>query len=89
MRWKLQYLSGTKFSFSFNFFLFFIRFDAAMQIFEKVSIQRCEGASVDEDGFDRLGSKAVYAFIYPNFMVNRCAIIQSIISPNEGLMFIQ
>ncbi|KAG1363532.1 putative Choline monooxygenase, chloroplastic [Cocos nucifera] len=40
-------------------------------IFEKVSIQRCEGASVDEDGFDRLGSKAGYAFIYPNFMVNR------------------
>nr|XP_010927268.1 choline monooxygenase, chloroplastic [Elaeis guineensis] len=40
-------------------------------IFEKVSIQRCEGASVDEVGFDRLGSKAVYAFIYPNFMVNR------------------
>ncbi|XP_008801514.1 choline monooxygenase, chloroplastic [Phoenix dactylifera] len=40
-------------------------------IFEKVSIQRCEGASVDEDDFDRLGSKAVYAFIYPNFMINR------------------
>lgn len=61
---------------------FFILCDASMQIFEKVSIQRCEGASVDEDGFDRLGSKAVYAFVYPNFMINRCAIIHFIISPN-------
>lgn len=36
-------------------------------LYEKVSIQRCDG---DED-FDRLGSKSLYAFIYPNFMVNR------------------
>ncbi|KAJ9548473.1 hypothetical protein OSB04_021016 [Centaurea solstitialis] len=36
-------------------------------IYEKVSIQRCNG---DEDS-DRLGSKSLYAFIYPNFMVNR------------------
>ncbi|XP_072978603.1 choline monooxygenase, chloroplastic isoform X1 [Typha angustifolia] len=39
--------------------------------FEKVSIQRCESASVEQDGFDRLGSKALYAFVYPNFMINR------------------
>lgn len=25
-----------------------------------------------EEGFDRLGSKALYAFVYPNFMINRC-----------------
>uniref|UniRef100_A0A803MKC3 Choline monooxygenase, chloroplastic n=1 Tax=Chenopodium quinoa TaxID=63459 RepID=A0A803MKC3_CHEQI len=37
------------------------------EIFEKVSIQRC--ASGGE--FDRLGSKALYAFVYPNFMINR------------------
>lgn len=42
-----------------------------MQIFEKVSIQRCEGGPPDKDGFDRLGSKALYAFVYPNFMINR------------------
>ncbi|KAL5549818.1 hypothetical protein UlMin_005049 [Ulmus minor] len=35
-------------------------------IFEKVSIQSCEGASTD-----RVGSKAFYAFVYPNFMINR------------------
>ncbi|KAA8522737.1 hypothetical protein F0562_009102 [Nyssa sinensis] len=41
-------------------------------IFEKVSIQRCDGDSVEsKDDFDRLGSKVLYAFIYPNFMINR------------------
>ncbi|KAG7617832.1 Rieske [2Fe-2S] iron-sulfur domain [Arabidopsis thaliana x Arabidopsis arenosa] len=41
-------------------------------IFEKVSIQECGGGSkVGEDGFDRLGSEALYAFVYPNFMINR------------------
>lgn len=42
-----------------------------MQMFEKVSVQRCESASVEQDSFDRLGSKAIYAFVYPNFMINR------------------
>ncbi|CAK9171580.1 unnamed protein product [Ilex paraguariensis] len=41
-------------------------------MFEKVSIQRCDGDQVEsEEDFDRLGSKALYAFIYPNFMINR------------------
>ncbi|XP_039119094.1 choline monooxygenase, chloroplastic [Dioscorea cayenensis subsp. rotundata] len=40
-------------------------------IFEKVSVQRCESTSVDTNDYDRLGSKALYAFIYPNFMINR------------------
>ncbi|CAH2077540.1 unnamed protein product [Thlaspi arvense] len=41
-------------------------------LFERVSIQECGGGSkAGEDGFDRLGSKALYAFIYPNFMINR------------------
>ncbi|XP_057987930.1 choline monooxygenase, chloroplastic isoform X2 [Hevea brasiliensis] len=41
-------------------------------IYEKVSIQRCEGGSAgSEDDFGRLGSKVLYAFIYPNFMINR------------------
>ncbi|KAI8571382.1 hypothetical protein RHMOL_Rhmol01G0115700 [Rhododendron molle] len=41
-------------------------------VFEKVSIQRCGGGSVEtEDKIDRLGSEALYAFIYPNFMINR------------------
>ncbi|XVE71935.1 hypothetical protein DITRI_Ditri10aG0191100 [Diplodiscus trichospermus] len=39
-------------------------------IFEKVSIQSVEGGSKDTQD-DRLGSKALYAFIYPNFMINR------------------
>ncbi|KAJ9162421.1 hypothetical protein P3X46_022197, partial [Hevea brasiliensis] len=40
-------------------------------IYEKVSIQRCEGGSTrSEDDFGRLGSKALYAFVYPNFMIN-------------------
>ncbi|XP_042496342.1 choline monooxygenase, chloroplastic [Macadamia integrifolia] len=40
--------------------------------FEKVSIQRCDGGSTEGgDGFYRLGSKALYAFVYPNFMINR------------------
>ncbi|XP_010541097.1 PREDICTED: choline monooxygenase, chloroplastic isoform X3 [Tarenaya hassleriana] len=39
---------------------------------ERVSIQECGGGSkAGEDGYDRLGSKALYAFIYPNFMINR------------------
>ncbi|CAN6451082.1 unnamed protein product [Victoria cruziana] len=41
-------------------------------IYERVSIQRCESMQTDcGDDFDRLGSKALYAFIYPNFMINR------------------
>ncbi|GMN55262.1 hypothetical protein TIFTF001_024386 [Ficus carica] len=41
-------------------------------IFEKVSIQRCEGGSTEgQTDFDRLGSQALYAFVYPNFMINR------------------
>ncbi|ESQ54249.1 hypothetical protein EUTSA_v10025251mg [Eutrema salsugineum] len=42
-------------------------------IFERVSIQECGGGSKagEKDGFDRLGSQALYAFVYPNFMINR------------------
>ncbi|CAL9227379.1 unnamed protein product [Arabidopsis halleri] len=41
-------------------------------IFEKVSIQECGGGSkIGEDGFNRLGCQALYAFVYPNFMINR------------------
>lgn len=41
-------------------------------VFEKVSIQRCDGGEVQhQEDFDRLGAKSLYAFIYPNFMVNR------------------
>ncbi|KAK1551325.1 hypothetical protein Q3G72_033967 [Acer saccharum] len=40
--------------------------------FEKVSIQRCESGCLEsKDNVDRLGSEALYAFIYPNFMINR------------------
>ncbi|XP_015889685.3 choline monooxygenase, chloroplastic isoform X2 [Ziziphus jujuba] len=39
-------------------------------IFERVSIQKCEGGSTEND-YDRLGSKALYAFVFPNFMINR------------------
>ncbi|KAL9224273.1 hypothetical protein vseg_000329 [Gypsophila vaccaria] len=42
------------------------------QIFERVSIQRCASSSSENgDDFNRLGSKALYAFVYPNFMINR------------------
>lgn len=42
------------------------------QIFEKVSIQRCDGGQAgSQEDFDRLGSKSLYAFVYPNFMINR------------------
>lgn len=42
------------------------------EIFEKVSIQRCESSTAAAaDGINRLGSKAFYAFVYPNFMINR------------------
>ncbi|WCJ42313.1 Choline monooxygenase chloroplastic [Euphorbia peplus] len=41
-------------------------------MYEKVSIQSCEGHSNGSvDGLGRLGSKALYAFVYPNFMINR------------------
>ena len=41
-------------------------------MYEKVSIQSCEGGSMDrKDDYDRLGSKVLYAFIFPNFMINR------------------
>lgn len=41
-------------------------------LFEKVSIQTCQSAELEEEeNFDRLGKNAVYAFIYPNFMINR------------------
>ncbi|KAM7473531.1 hypothetical protein LguiB_020774 [Lonicera macranthoides] len=41
-------------------------------IFEKVSIQGCDVGQVgSQDDYDRLGSNALYAFVYPNFMINR------------------
>ncbi|XP_028946979.2 choline monooxygenase, chloroplastic isoform X1 [Malus domestica] len=41
-------------------------------MYEKVSIQKCEDGSTErKNDFDRLGSKALYAFVYPNFMINR------------------
>nr|VDD40641.1 unnamed protein product [Brassica oleracea] len=44
-------------------------------LFERVSIQECGGggskAGEEDGGFDRLGSQALYAFVYPNFMINR------------------
>ncbi|KAL7599602.1 hypothetical protein Lser_V15G26990 [Lactuca serriola] len=40
-------------------------------VYEKVSIQRCDGDEAKgEEDFDKLESKSLYAFIYPNFMVN-------------------
>ncbi|KAI0511118.1 hypothetical protein KFK09_011741 [Dendrobium nobile] len=41
------------------------------RIYEKVSIQSCESAPAESNDLDRLGSKALYAFVYPNFMINR------------------
>ncbi|KAL7137124.1 hypothetical protein ABFS83_10G072300 [Erythranthe nasuta] len=44
------------------------------EMYEKVSIQSCGGNKTgdhSEEEFDRLGSKAFYAFVYPNFMINR------------------
>ncbi|GMY35273.1 choline monooxygenase, chloroplastic, partial [Fagus crenata] len=42
------------------------------KMYEKVSIQSCKGGSMDrKDDYGRLGSKVLYAFIYPNFMINR------------------
>ncbi|KAK4483759.1 hypothetical protein RD792_010961 [Penstemon davidsonii] len=42
------------------------------KMYEKVSIQSCGGNTLDsEEEFDRLGSKVLYAFVYPNFMINR------------------
>ncbi|KAM5553652.1 hypothetical protein ABKV19_025741 [Rosa sericea] len=37
----------------------------------KVSIQECEAGSKEGGNDDRLGSKVLYAFVYPNFMINR------------------
>ncbi|KAJ8765492.1 hypothetical protein K2173_014614 [Erythroxylum novogranatense] len=50
-----------------------LNFDSySTALYEKVSIQSCESGSTESEGnFDRLGSKALYAFIYPNFMINR------------------
>lgn len=37
------------------------------EVFEKVSVQSCNTG----DGSQRLGNAAFYAFVYPNFMINR------------------
>ena len=55
--------------------------EIVVKVFEKVSIQRCDGGEVQhQEDFDRLGAKSLYAFIYPNFMVNRqvCSVYCSI-----------
>uniref|UniRef100_A0A0E0E5W8 Choline monooxygenase, chloroplastic n=1 Tax=Oryza meridionalis TaxID=40149 RepID=A0A0E0E5W8_9ORYZ len=39
--------------------------------YERVSVQRCESVQAEQNDFDRLGTKAIYAFVYPNFMINR------------------
>ncbi|XP_057422414.1 choline monooxygenase, chloroplastic isoform X3 [Lotus japonicus] len=46
--------------------------DCNWKMFERASIQSCESSSEkSNDNYDRLGRKAIYAFIYPNFMINR------------------
>uniref|UniRef100_A0ACD5UIH4 Uncharacterized protein n=1 Tax=Avena sativa TaxID=4498 RepID=A0ACD5UIH4_AVESA len=39
--------------------------------YERVSVQRCGSAPAEQEDIDRLGTKATYAFVYPNFMINR------------------
>ncbi|XP_022987330.1 choline monooxygenase, chloroplastic isoform X2 [Cucurbita maxima] len=42
------------------------------EIFEAVSIQSCKGGGESKgDDYGRLGPEALYAFVYPNFMINR------------------
>lgn len=41
------------------------------EMIEKCVIQRVGSSSNKPDGFDRLGTEAFYAFIYPNFAVER------------------
>ncbi|KAL7137108.1 hypothetical protein ABFS83_10G072100 [Erythranthe nasuta] len=43
------------------------------EVYEKVSVQRCRVNNTNgrEEECDRLGSKAFYAFVYPNFMISR------------------
>ncbi|XP_038880722.1 choline monooxygenase, chloroplastic [Benincasa hispida] len=42
------------------------------EIFETVSIQSCKGGGEAKgNDYGRLGPEALYAFIYPNFMINR------------------
>ncbi|CAK9327912.1 unnamed protein product [Citrullus colocynthis] len=42
------------------------------EIFETVSIQSCKGGGESKgDDYGRLGPEALYAFVYPNFMINR------------------
>ncbi|KAK4265565.1 hypothetical protein QN277_026599 [Acacia crassicarpa] len=41
-------------------------------MFERVSIQSCESGLVKrKESYDRLGKNAIYAFVCPNFMINR------------------
>jgi choline monooxygenase len=41
--------------------------DYRTEVFERCSIQSCRGAEADE----RVGGGALYAFVHPNFMINR------------------
>ncbi|KAG0482123.1 hypothetical protein HPP92_010207 [Vanilla planifolia] len=41
------------------------------EIYEKVSIQKCASVPTQTNEPDRLASTALYAFVYPNFMINR------------------
>jgi choline monooxygenase len=41
--------------------------DYRTEVFERFSIQSCRGAQADE----RVGGGALYAFVHPNFMINR------------------
>ncbi|KAI4335339.1 hypothetical protein L6164_013993 [Bauhinia variegata] len=44
----------------------------SITMFERVSIQSCQGSSGKSlENYDRVGTNAIYAFIYPNFMINR------------------
>lgn len=40
-----------------------------VKLLERVSIQSCGAAK--ESGLVRVGNVATYAFVYPNFMINR------------------
>jgi choline monooxygenase len=66
------------------------------ELFERLSIQSCAAAAEPApdsrgDFADRIGSRAVYAFLYPNFMLNRYGPILDTnrvvpLSPDETLV---
>ena len=59
------------------------------EVKERYSMQKVKGAETENEQADRLGKNSVYAYLYPNMMINRYGpwMDTNIVVPKSNSMF--